>query len=73
MTRLRIFFWPINLELFVYLGVYQIWCDKTNSLRKSEGRGILWKYTGNYCEEKKYKKSSEFLPEKIKFSKKMNY
>jgi len=41
MTRLRIFFWPINLELFVYLGFYQIWRDKTNSLRKSEGKGIL--------------------------------
>ena len=58
MTRLRIFFWPINLELFIYLGFYQIWRDKTNSLRKSEGKGILWKYSGNCCDEEKVQEMS---------------
>ena len=58
MTRLSIFFWPINLEIVVYLLFYQIWCDKTNSLRKSEGKGILWKYSGNCCDEEKVQEMS---------------
>ena len=38
MTRLRIFYRNINLEEFIYPEFYQIWSDKTNSLRKSDGK-----------------------------------
>ena len=37
MTRLKICYRNINLEEFIYPKFYQIWSDKTNSLRKSEG------------------------------------
>jgi hypothetical protein len=52
MTRLRIFYRNINLEEFVYPKFYQIWSDKTNSLRKSEGKGIRGKCSGNQRDEK---------------------
>jgi hypothetical protein len=52
MTRLRICYRNINLEEFISPEFYQIWSDKTNSLRKSEGKGIRGKCSGNQCDEK---------------------
>ena len=52
MTSLRICYRNINLEEFRCPEFYQIWSDKTNSLRKSEGKGIRGKCSGNQCEGK---------------------
>jgi hypothetical protein len=71
MTRLRIFYRNINLEEFVYPEFYQIWSDKTNSLRKSEGKGIRGNAAVISRDEKITRERSGISSGKINFSRKM--
>jgi hypothetical protein len=70
MRRLRNYYWNINLEMFVYPEFYQIWSDKTNSLRKSEGKGIRGKCSGNQCDGKITQEKSGIFSGKNKIQQK---
>ena len=56
--------------MFVYPEFYQIWSDKTNSLRKSEGKGIRGKCSGNQCDGKITQEKSGIFSGKNKIQQK---
>ncbi len=63
----------IYLEKFICPKLYQTWSDKTNSLTKSDGKGIRGNSGGIRVVKKLGGKSPNFLPKIIQFSKIIYY